>query len=199
MTLVVGITGGISSGKTAVSDRLADKGITIVDADTVARIVVEPGTQALNSIAEHFGKAVMNSDGTLDRAALRECVFKDNQQKNWLEKLLHPLIGNEIQRQLSVSSSPYTVMVSPLLVETTQSDMCDRVLVIDVPELVQIERACKRDKNTPDQIKRIIASQISREKRVNSADDVIDNTVAFEELDEKVNQLHRQYLKLASE
>lgn len=197
MTLIVGVTGGIGSGKTAVTDLLSKQGITIVDADIASRIVVEPGTPALKAIAEHFGQTLITADGNLDRAALRQKVFADNNERQWLESLLHPLINKEIKRQLAASTSPYTVLVSPLLTETSQREICGLILVVDVPESVQIERASIRDNNNPEQIKRIIAAQVSREDRLAIADDVIDNTTTIEALNNTVEKLHQRYLALA--
>lgn len=197
MALIVGITGGIGSGKTAVTDRFAEKGITIVDADIASRIVVEPGTTALSAIANHFGKNLISADGSLDRAALRQKIFADEEERHWLESLLHPLISEEILKQLKASTSPYTILVSPLLVETTQRDICDRILVVDVPEAVQVERASARDNNDPEQIKRIIAAQINRQDRLSKADDIIDNSAPLDCLDTVVNELHKTYLTIS--
>ncbi len=198
MALIIGITGGIGSGKTAVTDRFANKGITIVDADIASRIVVEPGTPALSAIADHFGENLILADGSLDRAALRQKIFADEKERHWLETLLHPLISEEILRQLKASTSPYTILVSPLLIETSQRDICNRILVVDVPESIQVERASARDNNDTEQIKRIIAAQISRQDRLSKADDIIDNTVAFEALDRAVEEFHQRYLAITA-
>ena len=197
MALIIGITGGIGSGKTAVTDRFSQKGITVVDADIASRVVVEPGTFALSAIASHFGSNLIADDGSLDRAALRQKVFANDEERHWLESLLHPLISEEIHKQLEASTSPYTILVSPLLVETTQRDICNRILVVDVPESVQIERASARDNNDAEQIKRIIAAQIHRQDRLAKADDIIDNTASLETLDEVVEEFHQGYLDMA--
>lgn len=194
---VVGVTGGIGSGKTAATDCFHDLGIDIVDADLASRVVVEPGTPALRHIAEHFGSTILQADGTLDRAALRRIIFQDPAAKQWLEQLLHPLIGAEIRRQLQGASSPYVVFVSPLLVETSQRAFCDRILVIDVPEDVQLQRTMTRDSNDAEQVRRIIASQASRAQRLELADDVIENTGSLEQLRAAVARLHARYLELA--
>jgi dephospho-CoA kinase len=194
---VVGVTGGIGSGKTAVTDMFAALGIDIVDADIAARIVVEPGTPALTQIAEHFGASILQADGSLDRAALRRVVFQDPAAKSWLEQLLHPLIGVEIRRQLDRAASAYAVFVSPLLVESSQRQLCDRLLVVDVPESVQLARTVVRDNNDPEQVKRIIAAQTSRKQRLALADDVIENTGTLDELRQRVTELHRRYLATA--
>jgi dephospho-CoA kinase len=195
---VVGVTGGIGSGKTAVTNGFQALGIEIVDADVASRVVVEPGTDALQRIAEHFGADILQADGTLDRAALRKIIFQDPAAKRWLEQLLHPLIRSEIQRQLRDATSPYVILVSPLLVEAEQHLFCDRILVVDVPEEIQLQRTVVRDNNDPDQVRRIIASQASRAQRLEHADDVIENDGSLEQLRAKVERLHERYLQLAT-
>lgn len=196
---VVGITGGIGSGKTAATDRFAALGIVIVDADIASRIVVEPGTPALQKIAEHFGAGILLDDGSLNRAALRKIIFADANEKLWLEQLLHPLIAAEIQNQLQTAKSPYVVFVSPLLTESNQHELCDRILVIDAPEELQLERTIRRDNNDAAQVQRIIASQASRQHRLQHADDVIENMGSLDNLTQQVAKLHARYLKLAAE
>ena len=196
---VVGITGGIGSGKTAATDAFAALGITIVDADIASRKVVEPGSAALRQIAEHFGAQILQSDGSLDRAALRHIIFANATEKNWLEQLLHPLIAIEIQHQLQAATSPYVVFVSPLLIESKQNDFCDRVLVIDAPEEIQLQRTMQRDNNNAEQVQRIIASQASRKYRLQYTDDVIENTGSLEYLTQQIAVLHARYLQLAQE
>ncbi|CAA0096279.1 dephospho-CoA kinase [Zhongshania aliphaticivorans] len=194
---IVGLTGGIGSGKTAVSNRFAKLGVGIVDADVIAREVVEPRTDALAQIAAHFGPHLIQSDGHLDRAALRQTIFSDADAKQWLESLLHPLIASETARQLAAVQSSYAMYVSPLLVEGNQQGFCQRLVVVDVPESVQLERTMKRDSNEQAQVERIIASQASREARLAAASDVIDNNSGFADLDEQISQLHQQFLVLA--
>ncbi len=194
---VIGITGGIGSGKTAVTNTFSELGIDIVDADIAARVVVEPGTTALQQITAHFGPLILQTDGTLDRAALRRIIFQDANAKLWLEQLLHPLIGQEIQRQLHSATSPYAILVSPLLIEIQKNRFCDRILVIDVPEAVQLQRTVARDNNDPAQVQRIIASQADRAQRLSHADDVIENTGSLEQLRKHVEKLHGDYLILA--
>lgn len=195
---IVGLTGGIGSGKTAVSDRFQAKGITIVDADLCSRVVVEKGRPALQQIAAHFGADILTADGELDRAALRQRIFANPDEKQWLEKLLHPLIAEELMNQLAQSQSAYTMMVSPLLIESRQNLICDRVLVVDVPEEVQLQRTMKRDSNDAEQVKRIIQSQADRQTRLSYANDVIENNHGLEQLDGAVERLHQQYLALAA-
>ena len=197
MTLVVGVTGGIGSGKSAVTRRLEQHGITVVDADVVARIVVEPGKPALTQIAEHFGAGILQADGTLDRAALRARVFQDEAERRWLERLTHPLIGQEIVDQIRASRSPYTVLSSPLLLDTSQKALVECVVVVDVPEEVQIARTAQRDNNDEAQVKRIMAAQLSRESRLALADIVIDNSGSLEDLNLQVDELHKEFLARA--
>lgn len=196
---VVGLTGGIGSGKTAVSDRFHALGINIVDADIAARVVVEPGKPALQEIQKHFGAAIIQANGSLDRAILREKVFKDDQERKWLEQLLHPLINEEIRKELASSSSPYTMLVSPLLIETGQSRFTQRILVVDVPLETQIERTMARDNNSEEQVRNIIKVQTSRQERVASADDIIVNDQDIDKLDQSVSELHAKYLELADQ
>tara|TARA_R110000772_G_scaffold64210_3_gene143690 strand:- start:9135 stop:9743 length:609 start_codon:yes stop_codon:yes gene_type:complete len=195
---IVGLTGGIGSGKTAASNRFAKLGIGIVDADVIAREVVEPGSPALQKIAAHFGDSHLLSDGQLNRAALRQTIFADSAAKQWLESLLHPLIASETQRQLQNVYSAYALFVSPLLVESQQKAMCDRLVVVDVPESVQLSRTMLRDNNEQAQVERIIASQIGRQARLVAASDVIDNTLGLLQLDLRVSELHQQFLNLAA-
>ena len=192
--MIVGLTGGIGSGKTAVSDLFQDLGITIVDADLASRVVVEKGREELNKIAEHFGKDILNSSGELDRAKLREVIFKSEEEKLWLESLLHPAIASQIQKELDLSESPYTILVSPLLLETDQKNFCSTVLVVDVPVEIQIKRTSKRDNVSEEQIKSIIASQIDRDSRLEQADEVILNDGSIQHLESKVQELHKKFL-----
>lgn len=195
--LVVGITGGIGSGKTAVSDRFAARGIRVVDADLASRAVVEPGRPALEEIRGHFGDAVITADGHLDRAALRARVFADAEERRWLERLLHPRIAEEIRRGLAEADSPYAVLVSPLLLEAGQIELVDRVLVVDVPEATQLARTMARDGNTEAQVRAIMTAQATREARLARADDVVRNDGTLEALDTQVEALHRRYRELA--
>jgi dephospho-CoA kinase len=196
---VVGLTGGIGSGKSAVSALFESHGVPVVDADIAARVVVEKGQPALTRIAEHFGSDVIQADGTLNRKALRNKIFADQGERGWLEKLLHPLIYREIQRQLREAQGPYAVLVSPLLVETGQSRLTQRILVVDVPEELQVERSMARDASSEAQIKAIMAAQASRDKRLGYADDVILNDSTLEALAHQVSDLHEKYCQLASE
>lgn len=195
---VLGLTGGIGSGKSAVAACFKKYGIKVVDADIAARKVVEPGMPALQAIAEHFGEKVLQADGTMDRAALRSIVFNDEQQRHWLEQLLHPAIGEWIAAELASANSAYAVLESPLLLETAQRKSTQRALVVDVSKELQIERATARDDNSREQIEAIIAAQLPREERLARADDVIDNSGSLADLESAVKTLHQQYLKIAA-
>lgn len=195
---VLGLTGGIGSGKSAVAACFKKYGIKVVDADIAARKVVEPGMPALKTIAEHFGEQVLQADGTLDRAVLRSIVFNNEQQRQWLEQLLHPAIGEWITTELTSATSAYAILESPLLLETEQRKSTHRTLVVDVSKELQIERATARDDNSREQIEAIIAAQLPREERLARADDVINNSGSLAYLESAVKTLHQQYLKIAA-
>jgi dephospho-CoA kinase len=195
---VVGITGGIGSGKSAVTDHLATLGITVVDADKVARVVVEPGTSGLAAITEHFGSDVLLANGGLDRAALRKIVFDNHNERKVLEEITHPRIRDEIIRQLSEASSPYVVLSSPLLLESGQNTLADYVVVVDVPEEVQLKRTMARDDNSESLVKQIMAAQLDRQTRLSRADASIMNDTSLEELYERVEALHEDLLLKAT-
>lgn len=194
---VVGVTGGIGSGKTAATDRFAEHGITVVDADLASRVIVEPGRKAIQTIEAHFGSEVISADGSLDRRVLRNIVFNDPSERKWLEQLTHPLIAEEILHQIRNSSSVYTILASPLLLESSQHKMAQRILVIDVPESLQISRTIARDETNEEGVKAIIAAQMDRKKRLTLADDVITNDQSLEALHTAIDQLHLQYLAIA--
>jgi dephospho-CoA kinase len=192
--MIIGLTGGIGSGKTAASDAFKSLGIDIIDADMSSRRVVERGQPALDDIQDHFGSDILDSENNLDRAKLREIIFQDPKERVWLEELLHPKIAQHIKDQLESSKSPYCVLVSPLLLETEQKSFCSSVLVVDVPEESQISRTSKRDGVSEEQVKSIIATQINREQRLKQADEIIINDGSIEELKEKILVLHTKYL-----
>ena len=195
---VVGITGGIGSGKSAVTDHLETLGITVVDADKVARVVVEPGTPGLTTIAEHFGTDILLADGGLDRAALRKIVFDNPDERKVLEGITHPRIRDEIARQLSEANSPYVVLSSPLLLESGQNTFAHYVVVVDVPEEVQLTRTMARDDNSEALVKQIMAAQLDRHTRLSRADTSIPNDGSLETLYERVEQLHDDLLARAA-
>ncbi|WP_234418492.1 dephospho-CoA kinase [Dongshaea marina] len=194
---IIGLTGGIGSGKTTVANFFAELGILCIDSDQIAREVVEPGTPALAEISTHFGPEVLEGE-SLNRRALRQKIFDEPQQKLWLEQLLHPLI---LQRMLELTDkalSPYCIWGVPLLFEQGWEKEVDRTLAIDVSEPVQIERACARDASSESQIRQIVASQLSREQRRQKADDLIDNDrTTLAQLKQKIIQLDHNYRELA--
>ncbi len=197
MPLIIGLTGGIGSGKSEASKRFAERGILVVDADIVAREVVEPGQAALTLIAAHFGSDIIDSTGHLNRSKLRTIIFSNPEEKKWLESLLHPIINTEIRHQLANATSPYAILVSPLLLETTQFQLVDRILVIDASEQLQLERASQRDNNNEAQIKAIMQTQLSRQERCARATDIIQNHGSINEIELQVEKLHQLYLTLA--
>jgi dephospho-CoA kinase len=191
--MIVGLTGGIGSGKTSASNQFMALGIPVIDSDVIAREVVLPGMPALSAISEHFGTTIIQDDGQLNRAALRQKIFQDNHEKQWLETLLHPLIRERTINQLTEASKgkPYIILSSPLLLETDQHTLCDAIVIVDLLEQQQVERATRRDKNSTEQIKRIISAQISREERLTRADYILDNSGSYEQLIEQVNSLDK--------
>ena len=199
MNMVVGITGGIGCGKSSVTDQLKRLNVDIIDADIIAREIVEPGKFALRKIVEHFGKEVLLPDGSLDRAKLRVIIFSEKEKKDWLEDLLHPLIKDEIRTQIKSASSEYVVLSSALLLETGQKNLVDMVVVVDIPETLQIERTTLRDSNSSELVKKIIDSQIKRDERLSRADIVIDNSNSLDELSSKIKKLHSDLKKKAND
>ncbi len=196
---LVGLTGGIGSGKSTVAAEFARLGIQQVDADIVARQVVAPGTAALDTIVQQFGDAVRSSDGQLDRAMLRQIVFSDEAAKTWLNHLLHPLIRQEMLRQLENATSPYVILVAPLLLENKLDQLVDTVLVVDVSEQTQITRTSQRDGSPIPLVQSIMAAQCSRQQRLARAKHVISNEDSADALHSKVADLHRIFLRLAEE
>jgi len=197
---IVAITGGIGSGKTTIANQFAELGIDIVDADVIAREVVEPGTPALAAIAAQFGPEMLDPQGQLDRRRLREQVFSDPDAKAWLNGLLHPLIRQEMLRQCANARSPYCLLVVPLLIENRLTQLANRVLVIDVDEATQIERTCRRDGVSRAQAEAILAAQASRAERLAAADDVLDNqNDAADTIKRRILTLHETYMAFASQ
>ena len=197
---IVGLTGGIGSGKTTIANIFAEHNITIVDADIIARDVVAIGSPALSQISQHFGEGFIQADGQLDRALLRKQIFSNDADKLWLNNLLHPLIRKRLIEQMKVAQSPYCLLVAPLLIENNLTTLVDRVLVIDVSETTQISRTTQRDNNSVEQVQAIIASQSSRETKQQHADDILHNdNQTLEELKATVAKLHQNYLTLATD
>lgn len=203
MSYIVGLTGGIGSGKSTIAALFAELGVPIIDADIVARQVVAKGSPLLAEIAAHFGDKILTTAGELDRPALRQRVFANPAEKQWLNQLLHPAIRNTMFTQLKQSTAPYVLWVVPLLIENSLQPYCDRVLVVDVQPEVQLARAAKRDNSQIAQIQQIMAAQIDRSTRLSYADDVIENNQPLSQnqahLAAQVQQLHQHYLTLAAE
>ena len=194
---VVGLTGGIGSGKSTVAEMFAALEIDLVDADVAAREVVAPGTPALAEIVEHFGPDLLMADGSLDRRELRRVIFHQEQEKHWLETLLHPLIRRWLTQQISDRRSAYCLLISPLLLETGQAEMVDRILVVDVSVETQISRTLARDGGEERTARAIIGAQIGRSQRLEHGDDIIDNELPVQSLRQRVQKLHQQYLTMA--
>ena len=194
----VGLTGGIGSGKTTIARFFLDKNIEVVNADQVARKVVEPGTAALSRIKKRFGSEILINEKTLNRPLLREKIFKDNEQRIWLESLLHPLIEEKITQLIESAVSQYVILESPLLLETNQHKLVNRILVVDVSPEIQLERAISRDGGSEATIKAIMNSQISRSDRVSLADDIINNEQNLQSVQRRLIKFHQNYLNLAN-
>ncbi|MEZ8819190.1 dephospho-CoA kinase [Vibrio sp. 10N.222.54.A1] len=199
MAIIIGLSGGIASGKTTVANLFNEHfNIDIVDADIVAREVVALGSVGLKQITEHFGESILLDDGTLNRSRLRELIFSDPKEKQWLNDLLHPMIRDKIDSDLSKITSPYGLLVAPLLVENQMQGMANRVLIVDVPVEVQIERTMSRDNVSREQVASILKSQASREQRLAVADDVIKNHTKNQELLPQITDLHQKYLAISA-
>lgn len=199
MAYTVALTGGIGSGKSTVADAFSHLGINVIDADILARQVVEPGTPALDAIVEHFGPQTLTPHGALNRRVLRERIFANPDEKAWLNALLHPLIQRETQQQMAQATSPYVLWVVPLLVENNLASRADRVLVVDVTRDTQILRTMQRDQVSREHAEHILAAQATREQRLAVADDVIDNNGTPEAIASDVARLHARYLELAAQ
>jgi dephospho-CoA kinase len=196
--LRIGLTGGIASGKSTVSQRFAELGIAVIDADVAARAVVEPGTPGLEQVVQRFGAGILCPNGELDRPALRELIFDDPAARRDLDAILHPLIRAHMEQQAAAAAGPYLIMAIPLLVEGGSSrERLDRILVVDVDEAVQLKRVQARDGISIAQARAILGSQASRAARLEAADDVLQNGGTVAELRQAVDRLHERYLKQA--
>jgi dephospho-CoA kinase len=198
MPYTVALTGGIGSGKSTIANGFAALGVTIIDADVIAREVVEPGSPALQAIVERHGKSLLTEQGTLFRAHLREIIFQSPEEKHWLNSLLHPLINARTQQLKAQARSPYVLWVVPLLVENQLQHQANRILVVDVDEATQLQRTQLRDNISLEQAKNILAAQATRQQRLACADDIIDNSGAPEDALPQIAELHQRYLALAA-
>ncbi len=196
--MVIGVTGGIGSGKTTVANLFSALGVPVIDAGDLARQVVVPGQPAYEEILQHFGPTVLTKSGELDRRRLRERVFSDPAKRAGLEAIVHPRVYAEMKHQLDRLETPYAVVVVPLLIESGGRELVDRVLVVDSPEELQVERTNRRDGTTCAAIEKIMAAQLNRSSRLSAADDVIENDGSVEALEQEVSRLHRQYLTEAT-
>ncbi|MGI9251496.1 MAG: dephospho-CoA kinase [Pseudohongiellaceae bacterium] len=202
---IVGLTGGIGSGKSVVADMFRQLGVEVIDADLLAREAVQPGSAALESIKQHFGADFITPDGNLHRHKLRQHVFADPAAKTWLEQLLHPLIQSAIKQRLHISPADshtgnrpaYILLVSPLLLETNQHKLVQRVLIVDVDRQTQLQRTLARDGGDAETINAIIDTQMNQEQRLKKADDIIDNNGSLDILPMQIEKLHSNYLRLS--
>lgn len=194
--LVVGLTGGIATGKSTVAILFTKLGVPVIDADAIARDLTKPNSPAFDAIVNHFKPSLLQPDGTLNRSKLRDIVFSNEKDRRWLEALLHPLIEEEIKKQLQPLKAPYCIVVIPLLVEVEPYSFIDRILVIDTPEALQIERAMQRDRAPISQIKAIMKTQAKRHHRLAKAQDIILNTSSLTALETQVKKLHDKYTKI---
>lgn len=195
--LVVGLTGGIGSGKSTVATLFAQKAVHVIEADDIAHRLIEPDQVSFAAIVQHFGKNILNSDSKINRHRLAQIIFNDVAAKTWLENLLHPLIYAAMNQELITSSACYGMLVIPLLLEKPVRVTINRVLVVDAPVAMQRSRVYLRDERTYEEIDAIIASQMDREQRLRRADDIIINDTSVEHLETQVKRLHEFYLRLA--
>ena len=199
MALVVGLTGGIGSGKSAAADEFARLGATVVDTDAIAHELTGPGGAAVPEVKRLFGSAFVDPSGAMNRKRMRDLVFSDPEEKQRLEGLLHPMIRTESTRRIAAATGPYVVHVVPLLVESPDyRERVGRVLVVDCPEVLQIERVRQRSGLPEGEVRRILSTQAQRDKRLAAADDVIDNSGPIAALQQQVQKLHEKYLALAA-
>lgn len=196
--LSVALTGGIGSGKSTISSKFESLGVPVIDSDIIARQIVEPGHPCLKAVIDEFGIDILDG-AKLDRKKLGALIFSNIQAKQRLENILHPTIYENIEKQISDIDYPYCIVEIPLLIETRAMDRFDRILVIDIPEDIQLSRIVERDNIPTEYIMNIIKNQISRGERLKFADDIIENNGKIDDLDQSIQKLHNKYLKLASE
>ncbi len=195
--LVIGLTGGIGSGKSTVAEMFESLGVPIIDMDRIARQIVEPDQPALTQIKQAFGEKIIDVNGQLNRQQLSKIIFDSAKKRHQLEAILHPLIRQETKRQLAELKAPYCIIVIPLLLESEQRSLVDRILVVDVPESLQINRTMQRDGISAEQVRKILAAQVERDSRLNAADDVIDNSAEMDDIRLRIKELDQQYRALS--
>ncbi len=194
----VGLTGGIGSGKSTVADLFAKQGVSIIDTDLIAHQITQPDGPAYQSIINTFGSDILSTDGTIDRKKLASIVFHSKEKKNLLESLLHPLIWVTVEQQVTLSESPYCIIVVPLLFEGKHQDRFNSTLLVHCPKEEQIKRVTKRDHRTADDIRAIMKNQISTDKKLEFSDRKINNTGSIDSLENEVKRLHKIYLDESS-
>ena len=194
MPYIVALSGGIASGKSTIANLFAQLGVPIIDADVIARQVVEIGTDAYKVIVKHFSQEILLPNNEIDRSQLRDIIFNNDHERLWLNNLLHPIIQEQTQIQIAQQTAAYVIWVVPLLVENNLYNLADRVLMVDTPEQLQLERLIQRDNIDESLAKKMISSQISSQKRLTYADDIIVNNGDLTSLTAQVNKLHQQYL-----
>ena len=192
---IIGLAGGIGSGKSTITKYFNDIGIQSVDADDVARLVVLPGSVCLNQIQQRYGEKILLSDGALNRSALRTIIFNQPEERTWIEELTHPAIRKEITKQLNSVTSPYALLVHPLLFETKQNAICQLIVAIDVPKDIQLQRVMSRDRISQESAEKIMATQLSNSERIERADLVLENSGNIAEMNAKVFKLHKKILE----
>lgn len=197
MPFKVGLTGGIASGKSTIAELFAQHDVPVIDADIIARELVEPGTACLGQIVRQFGGTLLNSDGTLNRRQLRQRIFNDDQARTQLNQIMHPAIRKAMLKQVEECTAPYCLLVIPLLLESEMQDLVDRILVVDCPRQQQLSRLMHRDKIDRDLAESMLASQLDAEFRLQAADDIIDNSAMADKLTQQVADLHQRYLGLS--
>ncbi len=196
---VIGLTGGIASGKTTISQLFSQLGVPVIDLDVIARQVVEPGQPALQAVIDEFGEEILTAEGRLDRQRLREMIFDQAEKRQLLESILHPVIWHNARQQLASLTSPYCLLVIPLLADKASPVPLDRILVVDIPKDEQVRRLVQRDQISARQAEKILRAQTSRQARLALADDVIDNYGDISAAEKQVKQLHQAYLAMSGQ
>ena len=194
--MIIGLTGGIGSGKSAAANFFQNEGVTVIDADQLAREVINPNSQGFQSVVDYFGSRIIGEDGSIDRAQLREEIFDDQDKKKALESITHPLVRDLMSERIASSTSTYLIIMVPLIFETNSMSAYNRILVIDCDATLQMKRASLRDNNSSEQIQKILDSQCSRSERLSIANDVIPNNDSLENLKTRSLAMHKFYLEL---